>query len=60
MTAIFTNWKTSLLGVAAILTALAAVASQTAHGTLDMGAMMQDYAAIAAGVGMLFAKDGNK
>jgi hypothetical protein len=51
-----TNWKTTAAGVAAILTALADMATAFSHGTIS-GSLSADVAAIIAGIGLIFAKD---
>lgn len=50
------NWKTTAAGAAAILTALADMATALSHGTIS-GNLSTDVTAILAGVGLLFAKD---
>ena len=50
------NWKTSAAGVAAILSALADVATAASHGTIS-GNLATDVTGLIAGVGLLFAKD---
>lgn len=53
------NWKTTLGGVAAILTALGVAITQYTTGgiaTVDFGALM---VAFSAGVGLIAAKDLN-
>lgn len=52
------NWKTTAAGAAAILGALADLATQ-ASTNWDMTRLMADGTAIATGVGLLFAKDMN-
>jgi hypothetical protein len=49
---ILQNYKTTLAGVAAIVTVVAHIA---ATGQINIGA---DYAAIAAGIGLILAHDG--
>lgn len=52
----FTNWKTTLAGVAAILGALADLATYGAQGQISPH-FASDYAAFVAGVGLILAKD---
>lgn len=54
-----TSWKTTLAGVAAMLGALADILTQLASKSIDTGRITTDVAAIAAGIGLLFAKDHN-
>lgn len=58
MASFLTNWKTSLAGIAAVLTALSAVATQAASGTIDTATIINSITALAAGFGLLAAKDG--
>jgi len=55
------NWKTTGLGIAAILTAAGAALTALTDGNdataPDWGALI---AAVIAGVGLIFAKDGDK
>jgi hypothetical protein len=51
-----TNWKTTAAGAAAILTALADMATALSHGSIS-GNLSADIAGILAGVGLVFAKD---
>ena len=51
-----TNWKTTAAGLAAILSALADVATSASHGTIS-GNLSTDITAAIAGIGLLFAKD---
>jgi len=53
------NWKTSLAGAAAILTALGDVLTQLGSGNVGSGAIEKDLLAIIVGVGLLSAKDSN-
>ncbi len=49
------NWKTTLMGVCAILGALVAVGNGIANGTpVDYTAA---FSAVVAGIGLIFAKD---
>jgi len=53
---ILQNWKTTSAGVAAILTALADMATAFSHGAIT-GNLSGDVTAIVAGVGLIFASD---
>lgn len=53
------NWKTTTAGTAALLGAVADVLTQISTGSLDGARLMADFSAIAAGVGLLVAKDMN-
>lgn len=53
------NWKTTLAGAAAIMTALGDLFTQFAAGNLGSGAIEKDALAIVVGVGLIFAKDHN-
>lgn len=50
-----TNWKTSLAGISSILVALGDIAHSISIGTQPN--FQADFAAIAAGIGLIFAKD---
>ena len=54
-----TNWKTSAAGAAAILGAVADVLTQASTRSWSMERLVADFAAASAGVGLIFAKDGN-
>jgi hypothetical protein len=56
MKAMLTNWKTTSAGVAAILTALADMATGLSHGTIS-GNLTVDIAGIVTGIGLLYAAD---
>lgn len=49
------NWKTTLLGVGAVCTAVGHLANAIAGG--DLTALASDLPAILAGVGLIFARD---
>jgi hypothetical protein len=53
------NWKTTAGGVVATLAALVDVAQQLLSGHIDGGRITTDFAAISAGIGLIFAKDKN-
>ena len=53
------NWKTSAAGAAAILGAVADVLTQASTRSWSMERLVADFAAASAGVGLIFAKDGN-
>ena len=53
----FNNWKTTLMGAAAILTSGGHLLGSVASG--DFGSIGTDGSAILAGLGLLFAKDFN-
>jgi hypothetical protein len=56
---ILMNWKTSLTGIAAILTALGDMFTQIGTGNVGAGNIEKDFLAIVVGVGLLAAKDSN-
>ena len=58
MNSILANWKTTSAGVAAILTALADMATAFSHGNITAN-LSTDITAIVAGVGLIFAGDAN-
>lgn len=49
------NWKTTALGIAAILGGLAHLINALANG--DTGTILQDFGVISAGLTGVFAKD---
>lgn len=49
------SWKTTLAGWAAVLTAGGSLLTHVAAG--DFSTLMTDITALAAGIGLLFAKD---
>ena len=51
----FTNWKTTAAGIAAVLTALGHLLHALATG--DSSTLVTDVPAIIAGIGLIFAKD---
>lgn len=53
------NWKTTAAGIAAVLGALAHVLNGFATGDWSINTLMADISAAGAGVGLIFAKDGN-
>jgi hypothetical protein len=53
------NWKTTTAGLAAILTAAGDVITQFTTGHWDPGRLMADWTGLVAGIGLIFAKDGN-
>ena len=50
------NWKTTAAGVAAILTALADMATAFSHGVIS-GNLTADVTGVIAGIGLIVAKD---
>lgn len=54
----FSSWKTTVLGVAAILGGLAHLLNALANG--DTGTILQDWSSIVAGIGLVVAKDASK
>jgi len=60
--ALFANWKTGIAGLIAIIGVVTQlVTTLTSTGTIQLGTTLwTDVTALAAGVGLLFAKDGNK
>lgn len=59
MKSFLTNWKTTAAGAAAILGAVADLLTQASTKTWDMNRLLADGAAASAGLGLIFAKDGN-
>lgn len=55
ISAILANWKTSVAGAATILTALADILGMFKTG--NTATLPADYAAIIAGLGLIFAHD---
>jgi hypothetical protein len=53
------NWKTTLAGTTAILTAVGDALTQLTTGHWDPGRLMADWTGLVAGIGLIFAKDGN-
>jgi hypothetical protein len=53
------NWKTTAGGVIAVIAALADIATQLLSGHIDGSRITTDFAAVSAGVGLIFAKDKN-
>lgn len=53
------NWKTTAAGAAAIFGAIASVLTQASTKSWSMEQLMTDFTAASAGVGLIFAKDGN-
>jgi hypothetical protein len=52
------SWKTTALGISTVTAAVASIAGSLAHGTpVDW---TTNIAAIAAGLGLIFARDNNK
>jgi hypothetical protein len=56
---ILMSWKTSLAGIAAIVTALGDMLTQIASGNVGAGNIEKDFLAIVVGIGFLAAKDNN-
>jgi hypothetical protein len=54
---IVVNWRTSLMGVAMIFTAIGDILNQLSTGHLDGEHLLADVGAITGGVGLIFAKD---
>lgn len=59
MKSISKNWKTTVAGAAAVLGAVAHLLNGFANGDWSMSSLTTDMTAISAGIGLLFAKDGN-
>jgi hypothetical protein len=59
MKSFFINWKTAWAGVLAIASALGSIASMAKSNTWDMAALGVATSGIAAGFGLIFAKDAN-
>ncbi|PYF05053.1 hypothetical protein BJ122_102279 [Rhodopseudomonas faecalis] len=55
----FTNWKTTVAGIGAILLGAGHIATNVANGTFTGNELFADFGAIVAGVGLLFGKDWN-
>jgi hypothetical protein len=53
------SWKTSLAGVASILTGLLTLVHSGQNGTITTADMTTAFTAIIAGVGLIFARDNN-
>jgi predicted Zn-dependent protease len=53
------SWKTSLAGVASILTGLLALVHSGQNGTITTADITTALTAITAGVGLIFARDNN-
>ena len=53
MNSVLTNWKTTLAGAAAILTALGDIASHLSAGSVGSGAIETDIVTILAGLGLV-------
>ncbi len=56
---ILKSWKTTAAGAGTIFTALGALATMASKGAWDAQAIGMAVMGIAAGVGLIFAKDGN-
>lgn len=54
-----TSWKTTVTGIAGILTGLAVIAKAVAAGTFDMTILGPGIAAVTSGFGLIFARDHN-
>ena len=54
------NWKTTLAGVGAILTAMGGAAVAIANGTDVMTALGGAFVGVTTGLGLIFAKDAEK
>lgn len=59
MSSILKNWKTTLAGSAAVLTALGHLASMLSAGQLDPNTLGADIIGIVTGIGLIFGKDAN-
>lgn len=55
MQSLLTNWKTTLLGVGAVLTAAGTIATHLAAG--DTSVLASAVPGLLAGIGLLFGKD---
>ena len=55
----FMSWKTSLAGIAAIVTAFGDMLTQIANSNVGAGNIEKDFLAIVVGIGFLAAKDSN-
>ncbi len=55
----FTNWKTTLAGIGAVLLALGHLVTTVSTGSFGFETLSADLAAIVAGIGLLFGKDWN-
>lgn len=53
------NWKTTLGGVATILTSLTAIVTMLQSGHIDTSSLITQIGMIAGGTGLIFAKDHN-
>jgi len=53
----FSNWRTTVLGVAAIMAALGDIANQIAQSDFDASRFGADITGIFTGLGLLFARD---
>lgn len=62
MKSILTNWKTSLAGAAMLLPALGAIFGALTDGfqMRDVDVVKANWEGLAAGVALIFARDGNK
>lgn len=59
MAAMLLNWKTTVAGLAAILTAAGVLLNQIASGSVTPDSLGNFVIAVVAGAGLLFAKDHN-
>lgn len=59
MKSFFANWKTTAAGIAAVLGAASHIINGFVNGDWSMNSVTADLAAISAGIGLIFAKDGN-
>jgi len=59
MKSFFKNWKTTAAGAAAVFGAAAHLLNGFVNGDWSMNSLMADASAIGAGIGLIFAKDGN-
>ncbi|SDR00253.1 hypothetical protein SAMN05519103_00368 [Rhizobiales bacterium GAS113] len=56
---LLSNWKTTAAGLAAVFGGLATITHAVATSPLDPTAIYSGVTSIAAGIGLLAAKDGN-
>lgn len=55
----FTNWKTTLAGIGAVLLAIGHLVTTISTGSFGLESLTADAAAVITGVGLLFGKDWN-
>lgn len=59
MASLFTNWKTTLAGVGAILSGLGTLATSVSSGHTTSTTIATTIAAVLSGLGLFAAKDGS-